>query len=774
MSIYHQTGTESDTAASSHQTGLIEDALTLTHGQWMPWLVGSAVAVGALHGIGTRHREEKGKPAAKGFVNAFIEDTLRGAGVVTGRVCTWCWRFLSGKEMRGEPRTNATFWKPGTISTDPLATAELGAIAVPSAEAGPSIDWDRIGKWLSGHARMPAWVARAVAAAGRGLSATWAALRTVGRGLGRWHHWRYAGRATARVGGLATAAGLVLQPAWTILALACSVPVLLTVAGKWGAGYEPTDAETYGPGLWASLVQVLRLGAEEQERGQDYWLSIPHDLSAETARITIRVPLHWSGTEGERSLMAQAIQAKVPGDWVADYHLAGRSPYAQWSPKPAPRPKPVLPTQVAWKSSETPHKVYVGKTIEGYEIVDQFVFTETATPHWGVAGDTGSGKSTVLYMGVVHGRQHGWLVDILDTKVNSMAEAYGKSGVRIHTTTRSCVGAFAEFLVSILAAEQAMQDGADPKLRDMLRPRVLVVDELPTLIRFAYTWWKHGIKQKGAPPFIDWFTIILMMGRSSNHRVIVGSQQFDNALFGGTIGRKQIGTKIVVGKQDMVSWGVAFGQNAPRLSYDTEIPGRGAFADKRTDPDGGDFSYVREFQPAYITPEVRELLDACEKAPQWFDDGQMAPWITPGALAEAQETAATKEFMPGGEFAPKSRTVVPGHASRGVEVPSPRSEPGQGPSGTADETATGTAGAGAGPAAEVAEDQALPETYSLRQACERGILPWGYETARKYLLQRSEKRGITVPEGISDGKVTYYTEAELWEWLATWKDKSDA
>ncbi|MFT9821183.1 hypothetical protein, partial [Lysinibacillus sp. NPDC056185] len=162
------------------------------------------------------------------------------------------------------------------------------------------------------------------------------------------------------------------------------------------------------------------------------------------------------------------------------------------------------------------------------------------------------------------------------------------------------------------------------------------------------------------------------------------------------------------------------------------------------------------------------------KAPQWFDDGEMAPWITPEALAEAQETAATTEFMPGGDFAPKVPTVVPGHASTGVGVPSPRSEPGHGASGTAEGTAAGTAGASAGLAAEVAEDQALPETYSLREHCERGTLPWGYETARKYLLQRSEKRGITVPEGISDGKVTYYTEDELREWLWEWKDKTPA
>jgi hypothetical protein len=729
-------------------------------------LVGAVIA----HTTGARRLKEQGKPRQRGLsgvLEAIGAGVAHGIGRLVNGLLAAVWRFLTGRPLWGQPKSTATFWRPGQPVQLATPTAQLGAVAV----AGPApepVDWAALGKRAAHALRLPPGAGRAAAATLRALQAVYGPLTTVGRGLRRWHQWRGAARAAARVAALAALVGLGLAPGWTLLGLALAVPVVLALAALWGEGYSASDAERYGPAVWAAMVQVLRLGAEDQALGADWWVRLPDDLSAEDARIVVRLPLHWLGSDKERELMRQVLHSRVPGEWVASYHQYGNEPYAEFTPKPKPKARPELPSSVEWRPSDSAYRVFIGQAIEGETVVDVEVSTETDTPHWGVSGDTGSGKSTVLYIPVVHGRQHGWVVDILDNKQNSMIKAEGHSGVRIHKTTRACMGAFAEFLTSMIAAEHAIGRDGSQEMRDLLVPRLLVIDELPTLIRFAYTWWKHGIKQKGAPPFIDWFTIILMMGRSSNHRVVVGAQQFDNALFGGTIGRKQIGTKIVIGKQDMVSWGVAFGQNAPRFGYDTEVKGRGAYADKRPHPDGEDYSWVREFQAAYITPHVHELLEACEPAPAWHDRGEMAPWITPQALAQAQEEAAARDFLPGGLFGPRTATV-PAQANRGVEGVSPRSEAGTGPSGTPSGTAAGTA---AGPALtaaeELAEDQALPETYALSEVCKKGWLPWSYETARKYLYQRSEKRGVAIPEGITDGKVTYYTEAEIKEWLAAW------
>ncbi|MGW2748450.1 type IV secretory system conjugative DNA transfer family protein [Streptomyces sp. NPDC001450] len=705
------------------------------------WGICAVVVIATLYGIGTRRVAAQGKKERPGIDGAV--DTLgEGLAVTIGGLLGGACRFVAGQPVWGEPKTDSSFLRPG----ERIDRAFAGDLARPDTATGSKTPRPRRSRTA--------------------FLTTPRALTRIGE---TWHQWPGVARSAVRLGTVTAAVGLWREPEWTAVVLAVTVPVAAaaaTVAVPRGSRSR-NDAETYGPGLWAALIQVLRLSAEDQERGEAYWMLLPDDLSDDEARIVIRLPLQWLGSDKERAMLAHILHSRLPGEWVASYAQRGRNPYVEFTPKPTPKPRPQLASSVPWRSTGDPYKVFVGQAVEGDRIVDVVVATESETPHWGVAGDTGSGKSTMLYIPVVHGRQNSWVVDILDNKENSMIEAEGHSGIRIHKSTRACMGAFAEFMTSMIAAEKALGLDGDPQLRAQLIPRLLVIDELPTLIRFAYTWWKYGIKQKGTPPFIDWFTIILMMGRSSNHRVVVGAQQFDNALFGGTIGRKQIGTKIVIGKQDMVSWGVAFGQNAPRFGYDTTVKGRGAYADNQTDPDG-DYAWVREFQAAYITPHVQDLLAGAPQAPAWFDAGQMAPWITPEALAQAQEEAAAANFLPGGKFAPLSRPVVPVRRNRGVGGGPPRSGAGTALVGTGGGTGAGTADPDAALEAEQAEDAALPDTFSIADACKKGILPWGYETARKYLLQRSKDRGVAVPEGVTDGRVTYYTRAELETWLAAW------
>ncbi|MEU5389466.1 hypothetical protein, partial [Kitasatospora cineracea] len=663
---------------------------------------------------------------------------------------------LTGRETRGAARTNASWWRPGTVSTDSLATAELGAIALDpaaDAEAGARIDWDRIGAWISSHARVPDWVAGAVTAAGRGLSAVWAAVRTVGRGLGRWHHWRYAGRAAARVGALATTVGLVLQPAWTILALACAVPVVLTAAGLWGAGYEPSDRERYAPGLWAALVQVLRLSQEDQERGQDEWLHLTDSLSVDTAAITIRLPLGWLGSDGERGLMTQVLHSRVPGEWVAQWEFKGNSPYVRWTPKPPPAPAPELPTMVEWVPSEDPSRVMVGITHDGPRYVD----TAGETPHWGVSGGTGDGKTTVLLMPVVHGRQHGALVDCITMKSNAFKDIEGESGVRVHKSGRAGVAAMAEFYTSMKAAEglQGTPEG------DVLPGRILVIDEFASFVKSAKIWWKYGLQAKGMPPFEAWFHMILMQGRSADHKIVIGAHTFTRELFGDTETRDLVGTKGIVGPASNPKWLVTYG-DAPRVAYDSGIKGRGVIGVTGR-PE------VEEIQYAYITPVARKHIRAAEDAPDWFDRGEMAPWITPAVLDEAEHELAIADFLPGGAYMEGVTLVTDGRTPR-PGVPTPRSE--HVTSHPADGAVTGRVtltkhGQDHEPT-DVSEEAQTP-VYSLKEAStedgEAGILPARYGALRKR-ISRGRKRGIEMPEGITVDGTTYYTEKEIKNW---WK-----
>ncbi|MFB8107693.1 hypothetical protein ACFC3O_33655 [Streptomyces sp. NPDC056007] len=659
-------------------------------------------------------------------INSAIEALGRGIG-----------RFVGGRDLVGEGRTTATWWRTGVpVETSHLSVADLAPQRPVTLAKRPG--------GVRGAVLMPL-----------------RALGGMGRALGQWSRWPHAARAAVRLAPLPVAWGLWRYPEATQQALIGGAVVLFLVAltGPSALGWwqvrTPGDDELLGPSLWAAVRQVLRL--EDSER-RVRWLQVDRDLTAEGAAIVLRLPTTWMGGKEARNVLDDVVATRIPGDWETHWERKGAAQHVRWTRKAPPAPAPVLPDYVPWQATGNPYEVFLGQMIEADEIVEAVVRTQTATPHWGVAGDTGAGKSTVLYIPVVHTRQHGGLVDILDTKQNSMKEAEGHSGVRIHKTVRACISAFAEFMVSMMAAESAMGKDADPELRNLLVERTLVVDELPTLIKVAYTWWKYGLGGKGVPPFLDWFAIILLQGRSSNHRIVIGTQQFANAYFGGTMERAQIGTKIIVGMQDRVSWGVAFGQSTPVIQYDSTIPGRGAFADKRQDPDGGGYLYVREIQPAYITPHVGELLSQCPPAPSWHGAGELAPWITPEQLAEADLTAAVGEFLPGGQFGPPSLVPVTQRSAVGVSGGSPSSEPVTGPDVIA----------GVTPDVTQEESEPLPEVHSLAQACAAGIVPWQHGTARRY-KKLSEERKVPFPEGITDGRTTYYSEAELRDWVERYK-----
>ncbi|MEU7153828.1 type IV secretory system conjugative DNA transfer family protein [Streptomyces sp. NPDC045456] len=697
----------------------------------------------------------QGTPAERAEFNRSIERFFGGVGAGIAR-------YVSGRELNGQPRSEATWWRAGAPLPDDEKTE------TPVDQLG-----QRDAKKRSATARpvsfaKPTHARRALRAAGAPVRVLWGALKGLRRVLAAWHRWPRAARSAVRLFPLPVAWGLWRFPDATQLALIVVAGLAITAAltspaglGWWRVTPVWTDRQIYGPGVWVAIRQVLRM---EETEPRERWLAVPDDMRAEDARIVLRLPAKWMGGPEAVAAIERVIEERVPGEWVSRWERTHKEHYAEWTPKPKPKPKPILPDYVPWKSTGDPFRVFIGKAIEGDSIVDAIVQTETATPHWGVAGTTGSGKSTVLYIPVVHGRQNGELIDILDTKRNSLIEAEGFSGVRIHKTTRECVAAFAEFLTSMMAAEAAIEKGADPAMRKQLVSRTLVVDELPTLFKLAYIWWRYGIKGKGTPPFLDWLGIILLQGRSSNHRVVVGTQQFANAFFGGTMERAQIGTRIAVGAQDRVSWGVAFGQSTPVIGYDSGIKGRGAYTDQRKDPEA-DHVYVREIQPSYITPEVKNLLAQCPPAPSWFDAGKMAPWITPEVLDEVNAIAATSKFLPGGDYGPPVLAGVASSAWRGIEGNSPSSQGTTALRATADPTGVAT-----GSGVELVEHQEEdgPETYSLAAAHEKGILPWKASTVRTY-FKRGAARGITPPEGISDGQTSFYSEEELTSWLGEWR-----
>jgi hypothetical protein len=561
------------------------------------------------------------------------------------------------------------------------------------------------------------------------------------------------------VGALAAVWGLIRHPGPTVGVLALVLAVALAAAGRWGSR-GLTDAQRYGPGLWVALRTALRLPDDEDAR---VWLHTSDALSGEGARVVLRLPQTWLGTDEQKKILDGVITSRVPGEWTGRYHLSGDEPYAEWLPKaPEKKPEP-LPEYVKWENTGDPHRIHYGQGRNG----PVYVLTKSSTPHVGVAGETGAGKSSLAYIALVSARLAGWLVTVIDPKQNSLVEAQGKSGVRYVTDSYECVMALAEYFTSMMAAEKynsrrwrdILKKGSDDHPRPV--PRLLIIDELPSFRDFVAAWWKFIVKERGFPPVLVWFQIVLMQGRSSDHRVFVGTHQYSLDVFGSTMARDQVGTKMVVGDTSEPSWAVAYGQTTPRLNFDSSVKGRGVISTKGRKAISKPEDRVEEIQYAHLSPEeINEYLDSAPKAPAWFDAGEMAPWITDEDIERADAAGAVRGFLPGGEYVTPQADADATRPATGT--PRPRSEarddvsltPVDGPE---------TAPASMAELAELAAQDGPAETrYTLAQASQLGIIdrtPGAARTAKYAAI----KAGKWFPQGEQRGPHTVYTVAELHE-----------
>ncbi|MEW2374240.1 hypothetical protein AB0940_33535 [Streptomyces sp. NPDC006656] len=645
-------------------------------------------------------------------------------------------RFVAGRDLRpGDPSSSASWWCAG--------------VEVARDRTAEDIVAERSGGWETSK------------------EVRGGVLRSLAAGAARWRCWPGAARSVVRLAvPVVAVAGWLGR--WPVVAAVVGVlavaGVLAAVTGPVGLGWwrpRPAGADlVHGPGMWAALRPVLGVGEAERRRK---WLHLPLDVSLAGARVVLRLPAGWAGGETGMKAVDAIVTGRLPGEWTAHWHRTVAAPYVEWVRDAAPEKPRVLPKSVDWIQTGDPLKIYFGETPAG----PAYVYTGTATPHIGVSGETGSGKSTLLYIPLVAARMAGWLVTVIDPKQNSLVEAYGKSGVRIHTETYECCMAVAEFFVSMMAAEKYNSR----RYRGYVGPdapvgRVLIIDELPSFREYVAAWWKYIVKERGFPPVLIWIQLILMQGRSSNHRVVVGTHQFSLDVFGSTMARDQVGTKMVVGEVSAPSWAVAYGVSAPLVDYDETIPGRGAISlkgrrRKKILPDGR-VERAEEIQYAYITPEVSDLLDACPPAPAWWEAGAPAPWITARDLARADSAAAVADFLPGGRYAGGREDLTP---DTDTDAPltlgsMPRSEPLSDVSGPGVVSGGEEGLAVADLVEQVAAEGIEEQRYTIAQACAVGIIRKSPGAARQY-KSAWIKAGKDFPEGEVIRGVSCYTRAEL-------------
>ncbi|MGW1675684.1 hypothetical protein [Streptomyces sp. NPDC002324] len=379
-------------------------------------------------------------------------------------------RFFGGYEMRGEPRSDATFLRAGTPRTTQAAAVETVQMATIAAPA-PKVSlvkkrrprpWARnTAAWLAGYrgrgtraldwiVRALLWCVRATAWTWRFLKGAWRVLRavygfvapivtTLARTWRAWHCWPYAARGLTRLVLTAALVGLTV-PAWrvgTLVLLVLALVAVLVAAHRYQPK-PPGDDVVYGPKIWPILVNDLGLPADEP---RENWLLLPAQLREAGARVVVRLPWTFRGSELERAQLTELLNTRLPGEWVGRFTFTGEHPNAVYTHKPAPKPpapEPACPERVGFFDPDIQEaianakkgEIVIGKDPFGRVVIKELGNSET--PHWALSVGTGGGKSAFCQMVIAQLIRQGYHIMVADVKRVSVDIYIGVPGVYVY------------------------------------------------------------------------------------------------------------------------------------------------------------------------------------------------------------------------------------------------------------------------------------------------------------------------------------------------------
>ncbi|MET8770916.1 pRL2-11 [Streptomyces sp. NPDC004658] len=430
---------------------------------------------------------------ARSEVDRQIEETVEAVALGVARL-------LSGREMDGVARTDATFFKRGTRVLDGVE----GTVRRASYRPG----WQRAG----------------------------ARLLTLGAlGAGGWSYYD--------------------DPDGTMALLHEAQDLAPTIGSAAGglllAGGVLHRVRTRGRReLMREWVEPLHLalkdplGIPEGTRPEAY-LHVPLNFSDDDAEIRIDLPVDLQFNEQKVSEMVVkklALQG-VSFSWKYD----GREPYVLVKKVHRPPSKVVFADpKVRELVQKVPESAPLIGLERGHKIVS--VDLDAESPHVLVSAGTGGGKSVILRTIASQLIHHGAHAYILDFKRVSHLWARGVKNVRycrdIADIHDALIALGAEGRRRIHAAEQ-LSDDADPS---EVGPRIVILlEEINATMKQLNRYWEK-IKEKGDPkisPAVDALAEILFMGRAVRLHVLLVAQSATARALGGPEMRENFATRIL-------------------------------------------------------------------------------------------------------------------------------------------------------------------------------------------------------------------------------------
>lgn len=446
-------------------------------------------------------------------------------------------RFLAGRPMDGERKTNATFWRAGTRVL-PKVEAKVSRS---SYRAG----WQRLTFRVSG-----------LAAAGGGGWALW----------------------ENQDSALATARDVWENPDPALATLESGGIAAASAAAVGGVAYGLlTRKRREFMREWVTPLHealAVPLGMSELTDPRRY-LHVPRDFSDDDAQIRIDVPTHMRFNE---DLVADLIVKKLALENVAfTWRRAGKDTHVIVKKRKAPPKKLSLSDpgvrEILAKMPESAPLIGLGS---GKKKVS--VDLDADSPHVLISAGTGGGKSTILRCITCQFVHNGALAFVLDFKRISHTWARGVPGV---TYCRD-IGEIHDALVRLaqegrrrLALAEDLADDVLEKEPWRVGPRIVILlEEVNATMAQLKRYWAK-IRESGdskTSPAVDALAEILFMGRQVRLHVLLVAQSATAQAVGGPAMRENFSTRILV-RYTLNAWRMLVPEVSP-IPMASEHPGR--------------------------------------------------------------------------------------------------------------------------------------------------------------------------------------------------------
>lgn len=271
------------------------------------------------------------------------------------------------------------------------------------------------------------------------------------------------------------------------------------------------------------VVDPIRAAAVNIVRSRDISLSLPRSLvrsEHSTESGFLRLPMSWSGSEGDRENLTEMFQEKLESPVSLSFDMAGRSPGATVRIPKQP------PSRLEWEdfiSLANPLRPYLGESAFGSVFWDM----GEDSPHIGIVGGSGSGKSELMAWIVAQFMRGGAKVVVMDPKGTSHAwllrmpeVTYISAGEGLHDEIMDLSD-----IMDSRAEEnrKSVQAGGS----DLDFPRIVVVLEERNSLQDKLRDYWLSIKPTGAPqlsPAIRALDRLSSMGRTLCITVLLAAQ----------------------------------------------------------------------------------------------------------------------------------------------------------------------------------------------------------------------------------------------------------